>query len=198
MRRMRRGPRHARDAAPRAALAGVHGPALALALAASAAMGCTDETGLMPGAPEVALGSAAPEQAMHFLEIDDGTDVTLVPGAQGGFHVWLGMRLRGVAGPVQVEREARRVSDDALVFRGLPQTIEVPEEALDGWWASPNVAPAFMCPSPIGIRVFDEALVFTVFVRDADAALIAMDQIVMVPHCPEGSQQEFCLEICSG
>lgn len=157
-----------------------------------------DDAQPMPGVPEVELGSGQPEQQVHFIEIADGTDVTLVPGAQGGFHVWLGMRMRGIAGAIQVEREARRVADDALVFRGLPQTIEVPEEALDTWWDSPQVAPAFMCPSPIGIRVFDEELVFTVFVRDADAQIIAMDQIVMVPHCPEDSQQEFCLEICSG
>ena len=51
----------------------------------------------------------------------DGQDVTLVEGAQGGFHVWMQYAVRGLpAGTVTLERSAHRVSDGAvvLVYRG--------------------------------------------------------------------------------
>src|SRR5690349_13232829 len=48
----------------------------------------------------------------------DAQDVTLVAGAQGGFHVWLSFRVEGLpAGTVAVARTAHRLSDDALVLR---------------------------------------------------------------------------------
>lgn len=146
---------------------------------------------------EVEAGSAGDDGA-GFLAVADGTDVTLIPGAQSGFHVWLHMRIRGVSGRLTVERSARRQRDGALVFRGLPQRVEVPGAALDGWWEAPTASPAFMCPSPIGIRVFDEALVFEVRLLDAGDQLLAADDLVLIPHCPEDGQAAFCLEICAG
>ncbi|WP_428263187.1 hypothetical protein [Haliangium sp.] len=133
-----------------------------------------------------------------FVEVDDGTPLTLIPGAQGGFHIWLNMRVRGVSGRLYVERQARRVSDDALVFRGLLQLVDVPAEADTEWWESPIAAPAFMCPSPIGIQVFDEPLRFEVHLLDSDENLLATDAVVIIPRCPEDDQAEFCQDICAG
>lgn len=171
---------------------------MAVALAAGGAAGCLGSDPPEPGQVEVQAGSAAPDDGLGFLEVEDGTPVTLVPGAQGGFHVWLGMRVHGISGRVTVERAARRASDQALVFRGLPQGLEIPEEALDGWWDSPVAAPAFMCPSPIGIQVFDEALIFEVRLLDDDDQPLAEDQLILIPGCPEGEQAAFCHDICAG
>lgn len=137
-----------------------------------------------------------------YVATDDGTDVFLVPGAQSGFHVWLNVRVRGIAGELMIERAARRQRDNVLVFRGLPQRMEVPDTALDDWWESPVASPAFMCPSPIGIKIFDETLVFEVRLLDPDAEEgappLAEDTLVLIPHCPEDEQAEFCVSICSG
>lgn len=176
----------------------------ALVIGLALAAGCGAGGGSGPDAtPEPApviqleVGSAADDGA-GFLAVADGTDVTLIPGAQSGFHVWLHMRVRGVSGRLTVVRTARRQRDSALVFRGLPQRVEVPDAAVEAWWEGPMASPAFMCPSPIGIQVFDEALVFEVQLMDADDQLLAADDLVLIPHCPEGGQAEFCREICAG
>jgi hypothetical protein len=133
-----------------------------------------------------------------FVPIADGSDATLIPGAQSGFHVWLNVRVQGIAGELRIERAARRQRDDTLVFRGLAQRLDVPEAALGTWWESPIASPAFMCPSPIGIQVFDEPLVFEVRLLDLDGVILAEDSLVLVPRCPAGEQEAFCRSICAG
>lgn len=53
-------------------------------------------------------------------------------------------------------------------------------------------------PSPIGIRVFDEELVFEVRLLDNNDRVLARDQVVLTPRCPEGDQAAFCYQICAG
>jgi hypothetical protein len=159
------------------------------------AIGCGSPDESLPA--ELVLGGAA-YAGTGFVALQDGADAELIPGAQGGFHVWLSMRVRGAAGRVYVERQARRVSDDTLVFRGIREVIEIPEEALSDWWQPDSAAPAFMCPSPIGIRVFDEALRLAVELKDVDETTLARDEWTVVPRCPDGEQAEFCRSICSG
>lgn len=175
-----------------------------LACACLAATGCGDggPVTVDAGPPaEIEAGTSGAD-GNGYVATTDGTDVSLVPGAQSGFHVWLNVRVRGIAGELAIERAARRQSDGVLVFRGLPQRFEVPDAALDDWWESPVAAPAFMCPSPIGIQVFDEALVFEVRLLDPEAeegaSPLAEDTLVLIPHCPAGEQAEFCVSICSG
>jgi hypothetical protein len=168
------------------------------------ATGCGTE----PGPAGIDAGTAAIEagtagaNGIGYVASEDDTDVFLVPGAQSGFHVWLNVRVRGIAGELMIERAARRQRDGVLVFRGLAQRLEVPDTALDDWWESPEASPAFMCPSPIGIQVFDEALIFEVRLLDPEAAEgdapLAEDTLVLIPHCPAGEQAEFCVSICSG
>lgn len=146
---------------------------------------------------EIVAGSAGLD-GTGFVAVADGTDVELIPGSQGGFHVWLSVRIRGLSGKIYFSRTARRVRDNQLVFRGLPLAIELPEDALGEWWESPNASPAFMCPSPIGVQVFDEELIFQVEIRDDDDLLLATDALILVPHCPQGDLGDFCYEICAG
>src|SRR3954466_11860863 len=74
----------------------------------------------------------------------DAQDVTLVAGAQGGFHVWLSYRVEGVpAGVVAVSRTAHRLSDDALVLR-YEHGAEIGQAAADGWYQAPAPLPMFM------------------------------------------------------
>jgi hypothetical protein len=133
-----------------------------------------------------------------FVSVDDGAEFILAPGAQGGFHIWVNLRLRGVSGELYVEREARRVIDDELVSRAIRQYVPVPDDALSNWWENPDAMPSFLCPAPLGIQVNDQELVFEVRVTTEDGTVMAADQMSMTVRCPEGAQAEFCLDICSG
>lgn len=183
--------------------------AAALSLSATAACGGGGESGGGPdGAPDpgsdaapsgvsLALGGADID-GTGFVPIQDGADVTMVEGAQGGFHVWTGMRFKGASGRLQLVREARRTADDALILRAPVQVIDVPAEAEGAWWQDPTAQPSFMCPSPIGIQVYDQEIDIhgTLYAPDGTTVL-AEDDIILVPRCPEDSV-DFCHEICSG
>lgn len=180
--------------------------ASAAAVALAACGGGGEEVGGPDAAPPVAeliLGGAS-QDGTGFVTVEDGDDVTLVGGAQGGFHVWTGVRVRGAAGTVHLEREARRLSDDKLVLRASTVVMEVPE--LGGtWWERPDgtqvdALPSFMCPTPIGIRVRDEPLILRAQLLSADDELLGEDELTLVPRCPvdDAGEAEFCAEICSG
>jgi hypothetical protein len=154
-------------------------------------------------AVQLVVGSAT-RDATAFVDVEDGADVELVPGSQGGFHVWTGIRLHGAAGRLRVKREARRAADGVLVLLAPALVMEVPAEAMDDWWerpsGDPNALPSFMCPTPIGIRVRDEPLTLRTELLDDDDNPLAEDTLLVTPRCPEDdeAQAEFCVEICSG
>ena len=149
-----------------------------------------------PGDAMLALGGAAASDGSGFVAL--GGDQTLVPGAQGGFHVWLKYRVAGMAPEkVHVHRESRRVSDDALVLLA-DGTQDVGAVGDDGWWELPAALPSFMCPTPIGISVIDERIVFEVTLTTLDGAPLAKSTAEATVHCPAGDQAAFCARICSG
>ena len=169
----------------------------ALIAAACALVGCGGGGGMQPppGDAMLALGSAA-QDGSGFVAL--GGDATLVPGAQGGFHIWLKYRVEGMAPEkVKVHRESHRVSDDALVLLA-DGTQEVGAPDGDGWWTLPQATPSFMCPTPIGISVVDERIVFDVTLTTEDGAPVAKQSAEATVHCPSGDQNAFCLKICSG
>ena len=63
-----------------------------------------DEEIIPKGNTSVITGTSYFDGSGH-LTIQEGQDVTLVPGAQGGFHVWLSIRIKGVDGPVYIDRQ---------------------------------------------------------------------------------------------
>jgi hypothetical protein len=149
-----------------------------------------------PGDAMLTLGGAAASDGSGYVAL--GGDQTLVPGAQGGFHVWLKYRVAGMAPEkVHVHRESRRVSDDALVLLA-DGTQDVGAVGDDGWWELPAALPSFMCPTPIGISVIDERIVFEVTLTTLDGAPLAKSTAEATVHCPAGDQAAFCAHICSG
>ncbi len=168
--------------------------AAAVALACALA-GCGGSTPQPHGDAMLALGSAAVD-GTGFLPLDG--DQTMVPGAQGGFHVWLKYRVAGMApGRIHVHRESHRVSDDALVLL-TDGTQDVGAAGSDGWWELPTALPSFMCPTPIGINVIDEAIEFEVTLTTSDGAPLARSSAQATVHCPSGDEAAFCAKICSG
>jgi hypothetical protein len=172
---------------------------LVLLAAAVFAPGCgEEEPPIGPTPPGDLLVGSADFAGEGFVEVADGAEVALVAGAQGGFHVWTSFQVRGAAGELYLRREARRVSDGVLILRALPLYFEVPEEAMESWWAPRSATPSFMCPSPIGIKVFDDEIAFSVELTDRRGNLVAEDHVVVIPRCPQDDQREWCLQICSG
>ena len=176
---------------------------IALAFAALSLIACA-------GSVEPEVGDAGPvftadmqiglstDGSEGFALADDGADVTLASGAQGGFHVWTAPRFRGAAGTLYLDREARRVSDGTLMLRASRRVIDVPIDAMSDWWRESLAIPSFMCPAPVGIDAFDTEVEFTFTLYNEDEELLAEDSLVVVPRCPAGVEGEHCREVCAG
>ncbi|HEY2746347.1 MAG TPA: hypothetical protein VGL86_17060 [Polyangia bacterium] len=169
----------------------------ALIAVACALVGCGGAGAMQPppGSATLDIGTAATD-GTGFVAL--GGDTTMVPGAQGGFHVWIKYRIEGMApATVNVHRESRRVSDNALVLLADSQ-LDVGTPGDDGWWEMPMAQPSFMCPTPIGINVIDEKIVFDVSMTAIDGTPLATSTAQATVHCPDGDQAQFCAKICSG
>jgi hypothetical protein len=148
-----------------------------------------------PGMGSITLGTTALDGS-GFVPLEG--DQPLVPGAQGGFHIWLKYRVKGMApGKVMVKRPARRVSDDRLLLTTMGAQ-EVGEASADGTWELPNAIPSFMCPAPLGVKVFDEPVVFDVVITTEDGTVLGEGTAEATPRCEPGAQQPFCEKICTG
>jgi hypothetical protein len=173
----------------------VRGPGLLLALVVAATAGGCGGAGVPPGKVTLALGSTALDGS-GFVPLDG--DQTLVPGAQGGFHVWIKYRVHGM-GPatLAVHRTSRRVSDNALVLT-TDGTLDVGAAGPDGWWQLDHALPNFICPTPLGVSVIDQPLTFDVTLHDDAGAPVATSHAEATVHCPTGSDGDLCRRICSG
>jgi hypothetical protein len=165
---------------------------LLFAACLAGAIGCdAPQPGPANSTASLTLGGAAADGS--FTALTDGETVSLVPGAQGGFHVWMNWRLDGApAGDATLERTAHRVSDDAIVLRVTGDvTLANDSDASDG------PIPMFMCPTPIGISVLGEPIIYRLTFRDGSAAEIAHQEVTLVPRCPD-DDLKFCQQICTG
>jgi hypothetical protein len=121
-----------------------------------------------------------------FTRYQPGQEVTLVAGAQGGFHVWLSYEMTPPRRDVMtLERTAYRELDGKLVLRSMGE-IEPDGEPL----------PMFMCPAPVGLSVLDQPIEYRLRFLDGEAEQAA-GAITLVPHCPT-DQIELCQRICQG
>ena len=176
---------------------------IALAFAAVSLIACAggaDDDGMVVDPDLIAdmqIGLST-DGSVGFVEAEDGADVLLASGAQGGFHVWTAPRFRGAAGVLYLDREARRVSDGALMLRASRLVIDVPIDAMSDWWREEQAIPSFMCPAPVGLTAFDNEVEFTFKLYSEDEELLAVDSLIVVPRCPEGDEGEHCRDVCSG
>ncbi len=164
--------------------------AFALALAA-----CSPSSPKPPETITLTLGAPATEDGGTLAPLVAGQDVSLVPGAQGGFHVWLLYRLANAPrATVTLDKLAYRVSDHTPVLVEHDHLDLAPD-------ASGNYEPTdplrmFMCPTPIGVNVVGEQISFELRVSNT-TGVIADQSIVLVPQCPT-DDLAVCTRICTG
>ena len=131
--------------------------------------------------------------------LDDGADVALHPGAQGGFHVYLHLRVQGLSpGLLTIERVGKRVRDGQVVTRARDRKML--DAAMDGgaWLQITEPMLVFMCPSPIGIGIEDETIRYELDLTDV-AGKHGHGEKTVTPRCPaEADQRTFCERICTG
>src|SRR5688572_22592811 len=168
--------------------------AAALLLCAELAAACGADEAPVETPAELQVGTAD-RDGTGFHDVAEGADAELVAGAQGGFHVWVNVRVQGAAGVLGLSREARRVEDEQLVLRALEQPLEVPGDAMTAWWESPRAVPSFMCPTPIGVGVVDRAIRIEVLLLDDADAVLGIDTVTVTPRCPIGQNEAWCRDI---
>jgi hypothetical protein len=167
-----------------------------VAIATLAAAGCSGAPGpIVPGTVTLTLGSADVDGS-GFIPL--AGDLTLVPGGQGGFHIWLKYRVTGMApARATVDRQARRASDGTLILT-TSGTVDVGEPDAAGYWELPTAVPSFMCPTPIGVSVIDERVTFDVALSDDAGHPLAKATATATVHCPTDGQASHCQAICAG
>ncbi|MEW5737860.1 MAG: hypothetical protein AB1938_02980 [Myxococcota bacterium] len=139
------------------------------------------------------LGTSSPSDPTAYVAMP--STLQLVPGAQGGFHVPVMYRVTGHSGTnLTFEHKVRRVKDGVLVSRGSRLFDVLPQSG--GAWVSEYEITIFMCPTPVGVTVMDEALTFEVRILDESSKLLSVGTAQAVVHCPAGNS--FCESICKG
>lgn len=132
-----------------------------------------------------------------FYPADHGSEQALEYGAQGGMHLLIMPRFRGASGTVYLERSARLVENGQLVLRSPTMVLELPDSADESWWHQQFALTNFMCPTPVGIKLYDREVEFSYELRDEGENLLARDSLIVMPRCPI-EEEEFCHDVCSG
>ncbi|HJZ88081.1 MAG TPA: hypothetical protein VKN99_23065 [Polyangia bacterium] len=135
--------------------------------------GCEGEAPLVP--PEIAL---APEGG-------DGSEISLIEGAQGGFHVLFALRARGLrAGSALVEWSVRPAgTGDPPLLRGDVRSF-LSEVDAEGWLRAPAAVPCVLCPSPAPVS--EVPLEFQFAVHDRDGTM-GERTLALSPRCPDAA-----------
>lgn len=107
------------------------GPSAALVLAAALLAACPGDPPVTPpadaGPPEVVIGTGFvdPDTGLGWMDLVDGADAGLVRGPQGGQHVWIDIRQRGM-------NPARMTIHMRLYVLTDPAGAELPEPVEGG------------------------------------------------------------------
>lgn len=123
---------------------------------------------------EFDMGTGSPEEPLFEPLPADGS-ADLFPGPQGGYHVYMQVRARGLCPNRVVYTRKLREPGETVVIRS--QTEKVPMvDGGDGFWVLPRAQPTFVCPSNTpGVAVFGRDLDLEVTIaedlKESDAAL---------------------------
>ncbi len=167
---------------------------------------CGGPTAPEPGTGHLYIGTAvgmgSDPSTLSYAPLQDNTELMLEPGAQGGFHVFLHLRVDDFAiadmgdRPL-LQRWARRVDTHDLVSRAKRTHAFIPSDE-PGILELDRAIPLFLCPTLIGIAVANEPLELEIELSRDEMSPPLKADIRFTPRCPEGDQKEFCRNICFG
>jgi len=149
-----------------------------------------------------ATSTSSNPKTLVYAPIADGAELELEPGAQGGFHVFLHLRvddfaIENMGARPLVQRWARRVDTGELVSRAKRTHAFVPTEQ-NGLMELETAVPLFLCPTPVGIEVADQPLDLEVKISADEDSEGVQGTLRFTPRCPNDDQNQFCLNICFG
>ena len=162
-----------------------------------------------PANQDLIIGTAS-EDASTFVPVEDGERLTLLPGAQGGFHVFVRVRLgrdyvEQLGSEWILKREARRADTSELVSRAEQRVTTtgnglrmVPTDEDPDVFETNRTMLLFLCPTPVGIGIRDQMLRLEVTASSDGNGPGPQGTLLFQPECPESDQRVFCESICSG
>lgn len=152
-------------------------------------VGCADPCEDSMETPTLEIGGADADLA--FEPFAPGADRELVRGLQGGMHVWLHARMRGMCpDTTTLDRRVLNATGD-LAQLGLGH-VDFVETDADGTYELVGPLPMQLCPPVVG-PVVDEPFAFRVVAEDS-ARHRAEAELPFVPRCPIGMD---CSDLCS-
>lgn len=166
---------------------------LTLGLLSACGVGTKPDGGLdgsIPQWPEgtLELGVEAPDGG--FLAMPAYVEAS--PGSQGGYHVSVTYRVSGeVASGVTFDHRVTRARDGVLVSKGGRSW----DAGTAAPWVSDPAARVFLCPTPVGVNIVGEALLFQLTATKT-GTLLGTAQATATFGCPPGDA--FCERICGG
>ena len=149
----------------------------------------------------ISIGGGKEDGSAGWVELTDEGPISLVPGLQGGFHFYLNVKVRVNTGAppnsLVFERTARREDTGDLLSRGK-QRLELAAGS-DGDFYTNRSQQMILCPTPAGIQAADALLRVRVEASEPDSTeILAQDEILVKPKCPEDALAEYCADICGG
>ncbi|HJL17686.1 MAG TPA: hypothetical protein RMH99_18625, partial [Sandaracinaceae bacterium LLY-WYZ-13_1] len=140
-----------------------------LLLVALALAGCADAPAT-EAALELGTGS------WRFEPLEDGQEVALVRGAQGGWHVWVSLRVRGVEGEPPPVRLALQPADESRPTDETTVALPFDPPRDDGWRQLVGYTGIVYEPA----CTVDELLRITVSMTMADGRVLTAERDVRV------------------
>lgn len=163
-----------------------------------------EEIGYQP----LVVGTATADAAT-FVPVDSGSDLGLLPGTQGGFHIFIRVRL----GSAHVDklgtewvlrREARRVDTGAMVSQAEQRItprgngLRMVPTGEPGLLETDKSMLLFLCPTPEGVAVADRLLRVEISASAEGTTSGPQGDLLFRPRCLDSEQRSYCEEICSG
>ncbi len=152
---------------------------------------------------ELQVGTA-PESGEGFVPFEDGDDVPLVWGAQGGYHIYLSYLVRGYDpnGIVVRKRVSFAVNGDEITENPEALNLRPPDEPADDTYCGlRNAQLAILCPTIVG-QIEDADLVIEVDLEDlaGEATSVTRYARAVCPtdEEPDEDGRTDCNRICDG
>ena len=133
------------------------------------------------------------------FDVVDNDDAMMQIGSQGGFHIWVHAKTRGLCPhQIHIEREIRMADTNDLIGIGATETDLQTSETSPDWNETLTANAAVVCQPPIGVNIVDANVTLKVTVRD-QFDKTATDERVLNLRCPTEDTGVFntCHSVCN-